>query len=176
MYETPEELEALDSLLARSRRTATNHLRDIIDDDRALSADDLTRLLTGMKVLAIATVTAAGEPRISCVDGHFLHGTWSFSTAGDAAKARHLEQRPQVSVAHVDGEALAVFSHGHAVPMAEDHPHRRQTLDHWTAHYGSDPLTWGPDIRLYDYRPDWMVGFALDRAGLLRQSARGGTL
>ena len=34
-----------------------------------------------MKVLSAATVTAAGEPRISALDGHFLHGTWTFSTA-----------------------------------------------------------------------------------------------
>ncbi len=46
------------------------------------------------------------------MDGHFLHGTWTFSTSRTSAKARHLARRPAVSVAHVDGEALAVFSHG----------------------------------------------------------------
>ena len=115
MYETESEVAALQELLDRSHAGATDHLQSIIDDDRRLTADDLVALLTGMKVLAVATVTAGGEPRISALDGHFLHGTWSFSTSGTAAKARHLAARPQASVAHVDGEEMAVFSHGQAL-------------------------------------------------------------
>ncbi len=134
-----------------------------------LSAADVVALMTGMKVLAVATVTAGGEPRISALDGHFLHGTWSFSTSGTAAKARHLAARPQTSVAHVDGEEMALFSHGRALPMTPGHPRWQQTLDHWTGHYGGSPLEWGPDIRFYDYRPDWMVGYAWKRDELLRK-------
>src|SRR6476646_8847595 len=114
MYETDDEVAALQRLLDASYGTATDHLRGIISDDRRLTAGDLVALLTGMKVLSVATVTAHGEPRISALDGHFLHGTWSFGTSGSAAKARHLERRPAVSVAHIDGEELAVFSHGYA--------------------------------------------------------------
>jgi hypothetical protein len=40
------------------------------------------------------------------------------------------------------------------------------TLDHWTAHYGESPLAWGDDVRVYRYRPSWMVGYAFDRDGL----------
>jgi Pyridoxamine 5'-phosphate oxidase len=169
MHETEEELTALQELLDRSHAGSTDHLRAIIDDDRMLRATDLVALLTGMKVLSLATVTKAGEPRISCVDGHFLHGTWSFSTSGKAAKAAHLAARPAASVAHVDGEAMAVFSHGDALPMAPGHPRWDETIAHWTSHYDSSPLDWGPDIRLYDYRPRWMVGYAFQRSELLRQ-------
>ncbi|MEP6666198.1 MAG: pyridoxamine 5'-phosphate oxidase family protein, partial [Nocardioidaceae bacterium] len=101
MYETPEEIGALQALLDRSHAGATDHLKAIINDDRRLSADELVGLLTGMKVLSVATVTSAGEPRISALDGHFLHGTWSFSTSGTAMKARHMRARPAVSVAHI---------------------------------------------------------------------------
>jgi hypothetical protein len=174
MYETDEEVAALQALLDRSHAGSTDHLKAIITGDRMLGAIDLVALLTGMKVLSVATVTAAGEPRISCVDGHFLHGTWSFSTSGTAAKAVHLAARPAASVAHVDGEALAVFSHGDALPMTPDHPRWEETLAHWTAHYGSSPLTWGPDIRFYDYHPRWMVGYAFRRADLLRERGVGG--
>ncbi len=104
MYETPEEITRLQDLLDRSHAKATDHLRSIIHGDRRLTADDLVALLTGMRVLSLATVTASGEPRVSAVDGHFLHGTWSFSTSATAAKARHMRARPSVSVAHVDGE------------------------------------------------------------------------
>jgi hypothetical protein len=169
MYETDEEVAALQALLDRSHAGSTDHLKAIIHDDRMLLATDLVALLTGMKVLSVATVTAAGEPRISALDGHFLHGTWSFSTSGTAAKAAHLAARPATSVAHVDGEAMAVFSHGDALPMVPGHPRWDETLAHWTAHYGGSPLEWGPDIRLYDYRPHWMVGYAFQRAELLRE-------
>ena len=102
MYETQEDLDRLQQLLEASHARSTEHLRAIIRGERVLSARDLVALLTGMKVITVATVTARGEPRISAVDGHFLHGTWSFSTSGTAAKARHMRERPSVSIAHVD--------------------------------------------------------------------------
>jgi hypothetical protein len=169
MHETDDEVAALQALLDRSHAGSTDHLKAIIHDDRILSAADLVALLTGMRVLSVATVTSAGEPRISALDGHFLHGTWSFSTSGTAAKAAHLAARPATSVAHVDGEAMALFSHGRALPLTPGHPRWDETLAHWTAYYGSSPLEWGPDIRLYVYRPHWMVGYAFQRAELLRE-------
>ena len=168
MLETDDELSRLQDLLDRSHAGATEHLRDIINDDRRLTAHDLSALLTGMKVISVATVTAQGHPRISAMDGHFLHGSWSFSTSATAAKARHMHARPDVSVAHVDGEQLAVFSHGRVEEMAEADPDWQETLAHWTRHYGSSPLTWGERIVLYRYRPHWMVGYAWKREELLR--------
>jgi general stress protein 26 len=167
MLETAEELVALQDLLDRSHATATDHLRDIINDERRLSARDIVALLTGMRVISVATVTAQGHPRISAMDGHFLHGTWSFSTSGTAAKARHMHVRPEVSVAHVDNEELAVFSHGRVTEMASADPDWDETLEHWSRHYGSSPLSWGPRIVLYRYRPHWMVGYAWKRTELL---------
>jgi general stress protein 26 len=167
MLETRREIAALQELLDASRASATAHLRSIITADRALTAPDLVAVLTGMRVLSVATVTAAGEPRISALDGHFLHGTWTFSTDGSSAKARQMRARPAVSVAHVDGEELALFSHGRVEQMHDGDPDWAQTLDHWTAHYGQSPLAWGDDVRLYRLRPHWMVGYAFDRAALL---------
>jgi len=167
MLETTDEVAALQDLLDRSHASATDHLRDIIHGDRRLSADDLVALLTGMKVISVATVTAQGHPRISAMDGHFLHASWSFSTSGTAAKARHMRTRPDVSVAHVDNEELAVFSHGRVEELRALDDDWDETLDHWTNHYGSSPLTWGGDIRLYRYRPHWMVGYAWKRSELL---------
>src|SRR3954468_4549237 len=118
MLETPDDLAALQALLDASHARSTEHLRSIINDNRTLTAPEIAGLLTGMKVISVATVTARGEPRISAMDGHFLNGTWTFSTNRTSAKARHLARRPAVSVAHVDGEALAVFSHGHVVELA----------------------------------------------------------
>ena len=171
VLETAAETAALQELMDRSLSTSTEHLRSIINEDRVLTAADLVALLTGMKVLTVATVTARGEPRISAMDGHFLHATWSFSTSGTAAKARHLRDRPAVSVAHVDGEEMAVFSHGKVERMQPADPDWDETLGHWIAHYGSSPLEWGEDICLYRYRPHWLVGYAASRSDLL--AARG---
>jgi general stress protein 26 len=172
MLEKPEETAALQVLLDASLARATGHLRAIVTDDRTLSAAQLVVLLTGMKVLSVATVTATGEPRISALDGHFLHGTWTFSTSGTSAKAGHLAARPAVSVAHIDGEELALFSHGHADLMPPG-PERDEVEAHWTAYYGSSPWSWGDDIRMYRLRMTWAVAFATRRDELLR--ARGVT-
>jgi general stress protein 26 len=166
MFETPEELARLQTLLDASHGRATEHLRGIIHDGRTLSAHQIVGLLTGMKVISAATVTAHGEPRISAMDGHFLHGTWTFSTSRTAAKARHLAARPGVSIAHVDGEDLAIFSHGRAVELAGDELARVD--EHWTAHYGSSPMSWG-DVVMYRLDPTWMVGYAFKRDELLAE-------
>jgi hypothetical protein len=171
MLETDEETAALQDLMDRSIVASTEHLRSIIVGDRVLTARDLVALLTGMKVLSVATVTAAGEPRISALDGHFLHASWTFSTSGTAAKARHLQARPAVSVAHIDNEELAVFSHGRVERMREPDGDWAETLAHWTAHYDSSPLEWGEDICIYRYRPHWLIGYAASRSALVAQHA-----
>jgi len=160
MYESVEERRELGELLRSSRRQGTAHLREIVTEDHALSVDDLLPRLDGMKVLSIATVTRGGEPRISAVDGHFIHGSWTFGTDGRSAKARHLAQRPAVSVAYIDGERLGFFTHGVVEVLSTDSEHYEEILSHWTQHYGSDPLSWGEDIRMYRVRASWSVAYA----------------
>ena len=114
--------------------------------------------------MAISTVTARGEPRISAVDGHLLHGRWYFSTARTAAKARHLAARPAVSLAHMRGEEVGVFAHGTAQqlnpPGGPDDPDWPALLQYMTDYYGSSPLDWG-DVVYYRLLPHWMVAFAM---------------
>lgn len=159
MRETPADIDALQALLDASHAAGTPHLRDIVSGERRLSARQVVAALEGMRVLSLATVTAACEPRVSAVDGHLLHGRWTFGTDARSAKARHLAARPAVSAAHVDGERLGVFTHGRAVPLTPDDPSWGETIDHWSAHDGSDPTTWGDDIRMYRLEPTWMVGY-----------------
>src|SRR3954452_958536 len=169
MLETRDDLIDLQALLDASHARSTEHLRGIINDDRTLTAAQIAALLTGMKVISVATVTARGEPRISAMDGHFLHGPWTSSRSRSSAKAHHLAARPGVSVGHVDGEALAVFGHGQAVEMGGEE--LRRVDEHWTAHYGSSPSSWGPPggVVMYRLRATWMVGYAAKRAELLAE-------
>jgi Pyridoxamine 5'-phosphate oxidase len=171
MNETEAELDRLQELLDTSLARATEHLRDIIKPgERNLTARQLVTVITGMCTLSIATVTAGGEPRVSGIDGHFLNGAWVFGTGRGAAKARHLAVRPAVSVAHLRGEELGVFTHGHAEELNPSHgnadPQWPSILDYLRRHYDSDPLSWG-DVVYYRLQPTWMVAYAFEPAKLL---------
>ena len=175
MFETDAELAGLQTLLDGSLSRATGHLRSIITPgERTLTAAELTRACRGMCTLAIATVTASGEPRTSAVDGHLLHGRWYFSTARGAAKARHLAARPAVSVACLRGEEIGVFTHGTAQPMnppgGPDDQDWPALLQYMTDYYGSSPLSWG-DVVYYRLVPHWMVAFASNPAELMASLA-----
>ena len=159
MLETPEEITALQELMDRSHRGASTHLQTIVSGSRRLDASGVLAATTGMKVLSLATVTAGGEPRISAVDGHFLHGSWTFGTDGGSVKARHLAARPAVSLAHVDGERCGIFAHGSAHRLIPTDDGYDDTIAHWKAHYGSDPTTWGEDVRMYRAELTWLVGY-----------------
>ena len=174
MRETPEELRKPQALLDASLSRSTAHLRSIVSE-RTLTAEQLTQILTGMCPLALSTVTARGEPRISGVDGHFLHGRWYFGTARSAAKARHLAARPATSVAHMRGEDLGVFTHGVVEILnradgepASDWPDR---LAYFKDHYGAAAFDWDDEVVYYRLHPHWMTAYAADVANLTRHVA-----
>jgi general stress protein 26 len=114
MLETPEEMRSLQALLDASMASAGPHLRDIITDERRLSAQELAQRLQGMRLLVLATVTADGRPLVGPVDGYFLHGTFWFSTGKASVRRNHLVRRPACSATHLPGEELAVTVHGRA--------------------------------------------------------------
>ncbi|GAB2734379.1 hypothetical protein GCM10027174_03990 [Salinifilum aidingensis] len=162
MYETEAELDELQQLLDASLARSTDHLRSIVTGGSTFTARQLVAVATGTCTLALSTVTARGEPRISGVDGHFLHGRWIFGTARSAAKAAHLRARPAASVAHMRGEQLGVFAHGAAETLNPDEgpedPQWPAVLEHLTGHYGDSPLNWG-DVVYYRLEPHWMVTY-----------------
>ena len=170
MLETSEELTQLQALLDGSLSRSTEHLRSIVTD-RTMAAESLTQVLTGMCTLALSTVTAKGEPRISGVDGHFLHGKWHFGTARTAAKAHHLAARPAASVAHMRGEDLGVFTHGTVEILNPDGPESAadwpQLLAYFQDFYGADAFDWENDVFYYRLHPHWMTVYAPDVAKLL---------
>jgi hypothetical protein len=88
----PADIAWLQELLDRSRGKASEHLQSIISPDRAVPARDLVERLRGMRTLALSTVSPAGRPRISGVDGHLLRGRWIFST-GRYAQVRAITAR-----------------------------------------------------------------------------------
>jgi nitroimidazol reductase NimA-like FMN-containing flavoprotein (pyridoxamine 5'-phosphate oxidase superfamily) len=151
MYETADDLAALQRLLDVSDAAAGRHLRSIITAERRLSAEEVASRLQGMRLLALATVTADSRPLVGPVDGIFYRGSFHFGSAPDSVRLRHIGRRPHVSATHLPGEELAVTVHGRAVPIdVKSNEHvgfRRALLDIYVPRYGEaweDFLDSGP--------------------------------
>ena len=146
MLETPDEIDRLQELLDRSAAGAGPHLRGIITDERRLSALRLCQVLSGMRLLVVATVAADGRPLVGPVDGYFLHGSFYFSSGRTSVRMRHLAARPAVSATHLPAEELAVTVHGRAELFDlrdPDHGELRQAmLDYYLPKQGPEFETW----------------------------------
>jgi nitroimidazol reductase NimA-like FMN-containing flavoprotein (pyridoxamine 5'-phosphate oxidase superfamily) len=140
--ETPDDLAALQQLLDRSYAAAGPHLLRIHTPQRRLSAEQVAERLTGMRLLALATVTADGRPIVGPVDGIFHRGSFHFGSSPDSVRFRHIGARPQVSATHLPGEELAVTVHGRAIPVdvqADEGAALRQALlDIYVPRYGPE--------------------------------------
>ena len=144
MHETSADIAALQALLDRSYEAAGPHLLNIHTPERRLTAEQVAERLQGMRLLALATVTADGRPIVGPVDGIFLRGAFHFGSSPDSVRFRHIRKRPQVSATHLPGEELAVTVHGRATPVdvtAEEGAELRQTLlDIYLPRYGESWL------------------------------------
>ncbi len=164
MYETDAELTGLRELLDRSFAASSPHLRSIMSEPRRLGARRLVDELDDVCVLNLATVTARGEPRVSAVDGHFLHARWYFSTDGGSPKVRQLTARAAVSAAYTPRDGFGVFCHGHARRLERGSAEFVALLEHWVLMYGVSFDTLGDDIACFAIDPTWLVGFAMTDA------------
>ena len=143
MHESPDDLAALQDLLDRSYASAGAHLLRIHTPERRLGAGEVAQRLTGMRLLALATVTADGRPVVGPVDGVFYRGAFYFGSSPDSLRFRHIRARPQVSATHLPGEELAVTVHGRAVPI--------DVQDEWHAGFRQALL----EIYVPRYGPQW---------------------
>jgi uncharacterized pyridoxamine 5'-phosphate oxidase family protein len=160
VHETENDLRALQELIDASHANAGPHLRAIFGDDRKIPAAELPALLPGVQVLALATVTARGEPRVAPVDGLFFRGRFHFGSSPESARFRHIRARPAVSATHMRGEELAVVVHGQAVeidPRAPEHAGFRGYLNE--TYPGWDDADWAADAPYARIEPSAMFTF-----------------
>ena len=116
MYETDEDLHALQELLDASFARAGSHLRSIWGEEARLDAEQVSAELTGVQVLDLATVTLRGEPRVAPVDGLFFRGHFWFGSAESSTRFRNIRANPAVSAAVTRGlETFLVILHGYAI-------------------------------------------------------------
>jgi hypothetical protein len=116
MYETDEELRALQELLDASYARAGSHLRSIWGERTRLQAEEVSGELTGVQVLDLATVTPRSEPRVAPVDGLFFRGRFWFGSADSSTRFKNIRANPAVSAAVTRGlETFLVIVHGNAI-------------------------------------------------------------
>jgi len=149
--ESPDDVAALQDLLDRSYAAAGPHLLRIHTPERRLTAEQVCSRLTGMCLLALATVSSAGRPVVGPVDGIFFRGAFHFGSSPDSVRARQIAARPWVSATHLPGEELAVTVHGRAEPADTSAGELRNTLleiytprygEQWVDFLDSGPVYW----------------------------------
>jgi len=142
MHETPDDIASLQELLDRSAAGAGGHLLSILTPERRMTAPQVCSTLTGISLLALATVSSDGHPLVGPVDGIFYRGAFYFGSSPESVRFRHIRRRPYVSATHLPGEELAVTVHGRAVPVdvrsAEQAGFRQTLLNVYVPRYGPD--------------------------------------
>jgi pyridoxamine 5'-phosphate oxidase len=142
VHESSNDIARLQDLLDRSYAAAGAHLLSIHTPERRLSAEQLARRLTGMRLLTLATVSSDGRPIAGPVDGIFYRGAFHFGSSPDSLRFAHIARRPQVSATHLPGEDLGVTVHGRAVPIDVKSPEqagfRDTLLEVYVPRYGEE--------------------------------------
>ena len=146
MHETAADIAKLQQLLDASYAHIGSHMRSIHTPERRVAASDLARVLRGVRVLDLATVTATCEPRVSPVDGLFFRGHFYFGSGQDSMRFRHLRSRPQVSACHTIGETFATIVHGRAVEIDVRAPDQEEFFAY-----------------IHEVYPDWDEWYADDK-------------
>jgi nitroimidazol reductase NimA-like FMN-containing flavoprotein (pyridoxamine 5'-phosphate oxidase superfamily) len=167
MHETEHDLMALQQLLDRSDRAAGTDLREIVTPDRRISADEVCRQLTGMRLLALATVTADNRPLVGPVDGIFYRGAFHFSSSPASVRVRHIRQRPAVSATYLPSAESTVTVHGRAAILdmrsTANEELRRTVLDVYTPRYGPEWEVFSDANVCMRIEPTRMFTFSLAR-------------
>ena len=123
MRHSPASLERLQAVLDSSATDAGEHLRATFGiPDHTLSAVQLARYLDKPQSVAVATVTARGEPRVAPVHAVFYEAAFHVPTVAAAARLKHVERRPSVSLTHWVLNYVAIIVHGTASVLRPGHP------------------------------------------------------
>jgi hypothetical protein len=163
--ESPADLQRLQSLLDDSIARASPFLRSSFEmPSHSLSAAQLAGVLSGSLTVALATVTARGEPRVAPIAAFFLRGAFYVPTVAESARARHLAARPGASLTYYEGIDLAVLAHGQATIIASTDPSFAE-LDATQVECGNESvLEWGGEGVYLRLDPESLFTYARDPA------------
>jgi hypothetical protein len=113
--ETPDEVAALDRLLQASGRAAGPALADSVAfEPRRMNAAQLFEFWRGIRLVAMATVGADGQPHTAPVHAE-LHGTSiRVLVYEDAVRRRDLAANPRVAFTAWNGDGAVAMLYGRA--------------------------------------------------------------
>jgi hypothetical protein len=154
VYETEAELARLQAMIDASMSAASGQLRAIAGPERRLSAAQVVEVLQGKRQMAVATVTAGGEPRVSPLDLLLIHGHFCFCTSALAAKVCHLRARPAISLAYIDSDLVGITVHGTASLHEWGSPRFGSFDSEFLAVYGGTPSTEQEQVVFIDVAPN----------------------
>jgi len=144
--ETAKELATLQTLIDRSLKRTGPHMKAIIHPgEYSLSAEQVVKLLDGMKTVAVAAPAPNGDPLVAPMDGWFLHGQFFFSSGGDSIRIKGLGKRPRASIAFFEDEKFLINAHGPVVLMFRGHPDVGEIDETFKDHYGSSAFDWSDE-------------------------------
>jgi hypothetical protein len=143
--ETLSDLARLQAVIDRSIAEAGPFLRSSFQmPEHSFSARQLVEFFGNSRVVAFATGTATGAPRVAPIGCFLLRGVFYIPTTRTAARSRMIARRPEVSLTAFEGIDLAVIVHGHAALVGEEAPDfDRLDAAHRAGHGGSGVRTWG---------------------------------
>jgi uncharacterized pyridoxamine 5'-phosphate oxidase family protein len=160
VFETEAEVDELQVLIDRTLARANPHLTSIVKPERRLNAHQVVRYLEGTKHVAFATVNAKGQPRVAPLDGVFIHGRFTVSTGGRAARLEHLRANPACSAAHIDGDTVGIVVNGTAELIGRGDAGVEEVEPIWRDIYGSSPFDWDEVIMFMRIQPTSMWAYA----------------
>lgn len=149
MYETPDDLMRLQRLLDHSIEQAGSFLRSSFQmPDHSLGAAQLISYWNDFNTVALATVTARGEPRVAPISALMYRAQVYVPTVANATRAKHLRSRPAVSLTHYNGNDVAIIAHGSAAILQSDQPLFAELDQIQRDLTGQSVLGWGDGVYL----------------------------
>jgi hypothetical protein len=111
-------LAALDTLIARSARSATASVADSIAfPDRQMTAAELTAFWKDARMVAMATVGPEGQPHLAPVHAELDGTTLRLVVYEDAVRRADLRRNPRVAfTTWKDGAAAILYGRAREVP------------------------------------------------------------
>jgi len=159
MRETPEEIAELQRMFDAHLARANPHMTAIVTPKRRLSAEQVANHLQGTRIVAFATVSPKGQPRVSPLDSLFLHGRFTLSTDVTATRIAHLRANAACSAVYMEADRIAVVANGTVEWITREHIDHDEIHAAWQDTYHSDPYTWG-DIVFFRIAPISMWAYA----------------
>jgi Pyridoxamine 5'-phosphate oxidase len=160
VLESERDVAGLQRVLDESFERAGRHLLRIFTPERRLSAGQIVSLFPGVRQVALATVTARGEPRVAPIDALLLRGGFYFGTSLEAARIRHLRLRPAVSLTYFEGDRVAVIAHGKAELLEFGNPDFEEIDRQFLALSGGTASTEEERVVFARVRPTTLFAFA----------------